>query len=113
MKEIYLCQKCLYPITNPICTSCFSKQVLNWIRDKKPPKKQIAEITYFIKNLERENEDHPSDINCIICGSNTVSLCTFCFAKKARDFIEQNMSESIVKQFEEDFDTIIWRRGLQ
>ncbi|MFW6282713.1 MAG: hypothetical protein ACOC1P_01500 [Minisyncoccales bacterium] len=113
MKNYYLCQDCLYTITNPICTSCFSKQVLNWIIEKKPPKKQITKINFFIKNMIRENEENPSDIRCVICNQQTVSLCTYCFSERAKKFIEKNMSEEIVKQFEEDFDTGIWRRELQ
>lgn len=110
MEKRYLCDKCLYPITNPICTSCFSKQVLNWIIEKKPSKRQIVAINYFIKNMIRENEENPSDIRCVICNQQTVSLCTFCFSEKAKNFIEKNMSEKILNQFEEDFDAGIWER---
>lgn len=105
MEKVYLCQKCLYPITNPVCTECLSKHILVWIRDRKPKKKQAVALNYFIRNLLRENEENPTDTNCVICNKKTVSFCGYCLTEKAKEFMRKNMEEKITKQFEEDFDS--------
>ena len=109
LKEIPLCTQCAYVITNPICPRCFSRHVLYWLRDKKTSSKEIKQILKQLKQLIKKADETPSNINCIICGSKKVNLCLHCFTFKAEKIIENNTNPTITQEFEEDFNTILWR----
>jgi len=104
-----LCTNCVQVITNPICPYCFSKQVLNWLRDKDVPSYRLSNIKRYLKALIIEAEETPSNIRCIICGSKRVNLCMHCFTNKASKIVERNADNEVMNDFYEDFNTIIWR----
>ena len=108
-KEIPLCTQCAYVITNPICPRCFSQHVLYWLRDKKISEEEANKILKGIKSLIRKSEDTPSDIKCIVCSSEKVNLCVHCFTLKAWRVLQENTNKEIVDNFDEDFNTKIWR----
>lgn len=105
-----LCTNCVQVMTNPICPSCFTRHVHYWLRDKNLSQKDMKEITIAMKNLIKEAEESPADTSCIVCGERKVNLCTFCFTNKAKKVMEKTLrSIEVLDEFEEDFNTIIWR----
>jgi hypothetical protein len=72
-----LCAECYEPITNPVCSTCYLKEVVSWLNDQdiKDKKKEIIYTTlneYFL----REN---PNLYTCILCQTNKLSVCSYCF----------------------------------
>jgi len=104
-----LCTNCVQIITNPICPLCLSNHILEWLRDKNIPKEKFREIERLFIKLITKAEETPSDITCIICGCKKVNLCLHCFTLKAEIIIEENINSNITQEFEEDFNTILWR----
>jgi len=109
VKVTDLCTGCVQIITNPICPYCFSRQVVIWLRDKKISRHQMSNIKRYLKRLVIEAEETPSNIRCIICGSKRVNLCTHCFTNSASKIVGKNTDEILIKEFDSDFNTIIWR----
>jgi len=109
VKVIDLCTDCVQVITNPICPHCFSRQVLFWLRDKNLPESKMKKIKRFLKRLYKEAEETPSNTRCIICGNNEVNLCLHCFTNKAYSIVEKNTDKKTTEDFDEDFNTAIWR----
>lgn len=107
MEIINLCTSCVQVITNPICPNCFSKHVINWLRDRNLPNYNINIIKKQLRKLVNESEETPSNNKCIICGTKRVNLCTYCFTNKALDIIEKNTLEEIQNKFNNDFSTKI------
>ena len=105
-----LCTNCVQVMTNPICPSCFSKHIDYWLRDKNLSQKDIEEIMSKMANVINEAEESPADTSCIVCEKKKVNLCTFCFTNKAKRVMEKTLrSTEVLDEFEEDFNTIIWR----
>jgi uncharacterized protein YejL (UPF0352 family) len=97
-------------MTNPICPRCFSRHVSYWLKDKNISQKDVKEIISEMISIINEAEESPADTSCIVCGERKVNLCTFCFTNKARNVMEKTLeSVEILSEFEEDFNTIIWR----
>ncbi len=109
VEVIDLCTGCVQVITNPICPHCFSNHVITWARDKNLSKQEIDSIKKQLKTLMNEAEETPSSTKCIICGSKRVNLCIYCFTNKAFRIVEKNTNNKITNEFNEDFDTKIWR----
>jgi hypothetical protein len=97
-------------MTNPICPSCFSKHINYWLRDKNLSQKEVVEIVTELATLINEAEESPADTSCIVCGEKKVNLCTYCFTNKAKRVLEKSLRHhEVLNEFEEDFNTIIWR----
>jgi len=103
-----LCTICVQTITNPLCPSCFSRQVITWIRDKHLPPYKVKKIRRYLEILIGEAEETPSDIVCIICDSKRVNICTHCFTERAFKIVEKNSNQEVTEDFLEDFSTAIW-----
>lgn len=104
-----LCTSCIQPITNPICPSCLAEEVVIWLRDKETSKNQIKRVREEFKRLIQTAEDIPSTIECIVCGCNKVSLCTYCFTLKVVRIMRANVSDDkVLEDFDEEFNTAIW-----
>ena len=71
------CTICLESITDPVCTYCYIKQVRMWFNDLKidPIFKKFA-INKIKNKLLFEGV---SEIDCILCGSENVDVCFYCF----------------------------------
>ena len=105
-----LCTDCVQVMTNPICPNCFSKHINYWLRDKNLTQKEAAEIIKALSSVISEAEDSPADTSCIVCGEKKVNLCTYCFTNKARRILQRSLrNKEVLNEFEEDFNTIIWR----
>ncbi len=110
VKVTSLCTNCVQVMTNPICPNCFAKHISYWIRDKNLSQKEVKEIMGALSNVIKEAEESPADTSCIVCGERKVNLCTYCFTNKARIILQRSLrNKEVLKEFEEDFNTIIWR----
>ena len=110
VKVTSLCTGCVQVMTNPICPECFAKHVSYWLRDKSLSQKEMAEIVAELATVIKEAEESPADTSCIVCGERKVNLCTYCFTNKTRKVLERNLrANEVLNEFEEDFNTIIWR----
>ena len=106
-----LCTNCLQVMTNPICPNCFARHINYWLRDRNLSQKEIKEIIAMLRQVIIEAEESPAEISCIVCGEKKVNICTYCFTNKARKILEKSLrnKEEVLNEFEEDFNTIIWR----
>ena len=105
-----LCTDCVQVMANPICPICFAKHINYWLRDKNLSQKDLTEIIAMLKDVVNEAEESPADISCIVCGEKKVNICTFCFTNKAKRILEKRLrNNEVMSEFEEDFNTIIWR----
>jgi hypothetical protein len=96
-----VCQICNRQITNPICTKCNTKHFVTWFnRYKVETKKQEVILNYISKHLiiESNNSD-----TCVICNSENVSICSYCFYYKLDVFLS---GIKIPKAMIEDFSRI-------
>ncbi|MEK6906373.1 MAG: hypothetical protein AABW81_02005 [Nanoarchaeota archaeon] len=109
VKVIDLCTSCVQVITNPLCPHCFSNHVRAWLRDKNLPKEKMREIEKSLKKLVFEADSTPSDLKCVICGANKVNLCLYCVTNKVHRILEKDTAKKVTKEFDEDFNTQIWR----
>lgn len=109
MRTTPLCTSCVQIMTNPICPSCFVRHVNYWLRDRPISQKQAEQVLVGLLNVVKEAEESPADMSCIVCGDEKVNLCTHCFTTKAGKVLEKNLREDLLLEFEEDFNTIIWR----
>ena len=109
VKESQLCNQCAQVITNPVCARCFSRHVVYWLVDKNVSNKNRDEIIKKIYNYVLETEKTHSETSCIFCGFDRVNLCTYCFNFKVLGILNKSLKdESLVKRFQEDFDTSLW-----
>jgi len=80
------------------------------MRDKNLTLKEVKEILAELESVIKEASETPSDTSCIVCGENKVNLCTYCFTNKAKRILDRSLrSTEVLNEFEEDFNTIIWR----
>ena len=105
-----LCTDCVQIMTNPICPNCFAKHINYWLRDKNLTQKEMKEIMAELTVVINEAEESPADTKCIVCGEKKVNLCTYCFTNKTKRILERSLrNKEVLNEFEEDFNTIIWR----
>jgi hypothetical protein len=105
-----LCTDCVQVMTNPICPKCFTRHISYWLRDKNLSQKELKEISLAMEEVIYEAEGSFTNTSCIVCGEKKVNLCTFCFTNRARKVLERSLkSKGTLDEFEENFDTIIWR----
>ena len=105
-----LCTDCVQIMTNPICPKCFTRHISYWLRDKNLSQKELKEIADAMQKLISEAEESIANTSCIVCGERKVNLCTYCFTNRAKRVLEKALySKCTLDEFEEDFDTIIWR----
>lgn len=97
------CQICLHPITNPVCNSCYLKQVENWLISQGMRAFERGIVLSKIKeNLPGEGLNPHL---CIACLNEHLSLCSYCFFfNVARILRELNFSEKFLENFDEVFN---------
>lgn len=106
---IPLCTECAQTVTNPLCSNCFTNEIISWLRDKKISYQKMGTIMGDFQMLLEEAKESPSDINCITCQKNKVNLCTYCFLNKTKIILNKRIfNEEIHKNFDEDFNIQIW-----
>ena len=97
------CQYCERVITNPICARCYLKSFLYWLNDHGLDKKEKSQIIDYIKTSLMEEDD--SEDNCILCNSECVDICTYCFFSRLEDFMKKNhASKKIIEDFSHTFN---------
>lgn len=98
-----ICPKCLYPITNPVCTSCYFKQLKLWLKDQRiDPKTKNRVLNKIDSKLsDKLNENN----SCVLCRNKPITECPYCFFLIALKVItEDNFSQEKVESFMETFN---------
>jgi hypothetical protein len=101
--EQNLCVQCYEPITNPVCEACHLKEVAIWLEDTGldgiTKSLVLAGIRHSIP------EEAMNETNCILCGENTLSTCSYCFfLATARVLRKLNIREDLMESFLETFN---------
>ena len=97
------CGICLEPITNPVCSGCYLREVYSWMQGmkiKKIPKEIIIEL------IKRKlNSDTTNEIRCVLCNKEEVSVCSYCFFSVAERILKElNLSEELINNYNEIFN---------
>lgn len=94
IKVEYTCLECEENITNPLCVSCFEKQVFALVSEKNVSntlkismQKEIASVIEEIKSFSF------SPYKCVICRRKMNDLCTYCLMKQTSNVIEKYLSQ--------------------
>jgi len=109
VKVIDLCTNCVQVITNPVCSHCFSNHVALWLRDRNIHSYELFKIKKLLRDFVVLSEGTPSDIKCILCGSQRVNVCAYCFINNTEKIIEKiEGNTETLNDFNEDFHKEIW-----
>jgi len=95
-----MCVVCDEAITNPICVSCFEREVEGWLEKKEP------RLVYFFKNrAEMFSGMGEHGVNCIICGKK-MDFCVHCYGKEVYEWLDEIYpnKRGIVNEFLSMFD---------
>jgi len=104
-----LCTLCVEVMSNPLCSSCFSKHVTFWLSEKNLPKHEVLRIKKLLKRFVNSSEETPFGSECIICGSKIVNICTVCSMEKVKRIIENVVEDEVlIEDFDENFNPKIW-----
>ena len=85
MQNKEVCEICLRRISNPVCTKCYLKHAILWLRDFGLSDSQIKKVVERIK--ARLPKETLNEHRCILCGKNTVSICAYCAFLRSSDMI--------------------------
>lgn len=99
------CAVCLQPISNPVCERCYLKQIDAWLKQIHVTMMPRA----FILNHIRKNTsfDTLSDVRCVLCGRENVSVCSYCFFDKVANILRGlNLSEEFIQTFHASFNYV-------
>ena len=101
--EDQVCIHCYHIAVNPICEKCYTKQIYFWLSYQEINPKITSNI---IKNIkEKFSSENQCDMLCIICNTELVSTCTFCYFFKVENILRKlNLSEKIIDNFLEIFN---------
>lgn len=98
-----VCVSCYQGISNPICEKCHTKQLAVWLNDYDANPKIITNIIRRMRksfSIEKAN-----DALCIICGTELVSICTYCYFFKVDKVLQTlNLPEETIENFLEIFN---------
>ncbi|MFH1399379.1 MAG: hypothetical protein ABIG95_04685 [Candidatus Woesearchaeota archaeon] len=89
------CLVCGESITNPICTECLGKEIVDWAANTDPA--LVPYIRLLARNIPREE----NETKCIVCG-NRIDTCNYCFLNEVLQFIRHNSPE-LTNSFLEHF----------
>ena len=95
MKIKCLCLECEGVITDPVCVSCFEKQIFILIKEKEisqSTKKKIREEIAVITPVSFSN------IKCVICHHKVEEICRQCLTKQTSVIIENYLSPEEIGQ---------------
>jgi hypothetical protein len=105
------CAICLESITDPVCIYCYIKQVKTWFRDINVN----PLVGKFAVNKIKDKllVGGISEINCILCGSENVDICFYCFGFMTVQILrELNLPDSMIESFSESFNYDLMGRDL-
>lgn len=104
----YSCINCFQNITNPICTRCYTKHIKLWLEDNRIEEEIINQV--MLKIRDNVGKEDLNELDCIICGNEAVSLCTYCYFFKIESLlIKFNFSDSLIQDFQETFNYKLYR----
>jgi len=93
-----------------MCPYCFARQVRTWLNEKRISKETIFAIEEDLRKITNHFDDKVSEVRCVICGSERVSLCTFCFINKVYRILHKHLGKTeVLHEFEEIFNKDLWR----
>ena len=96
------CILCYREISDPICTSCYFKEVNQWLI-RSHLTKEGKELVSHLK--QRVNFETLGEEKCIICKTGYVSICYYCFFSKSQALLSKlNFDEKVVEDFGEVFN---------
>lgn len=88
------CMECKEEIFNPICPSCLSAEIRDWLVDK--PKKVINIVE---KEIEKILMFKTNKKGCIRCDGDTF-MCPYCFTERVYlKLKKEKISREILKEF--------------
>lgn len=92
------CIICKYSISDPVCKSCYVKEMGILLNDLR-----LHEITVeIILNKIKSNfpASNLNDTKCILCRKEKVTLCRYCFSIILKNILrELNFTEDLIKNF--------------
>ena len=92
------CIVCADSISDPVCRSCYLKQIEILLDDFKLHP-IVREITLG-KLKDKFPLESLHDMECILCRRETVTMCRYCFSIILRDILrELNFTEDLIEEF--------------
>jgi hypothetical protein len=111
------CQRCGYAITEPICASCVTNEIKNWLCDQPAKKENIRKINRKLDFLLKQIEELdyamlPSNnpwatliMKCISCNKEMPLMCSYCVIAQASQIVKNNLRcKNASESFEESFN---------
>jgi hypothetical protein len=93
-----LCVICYDSISDPVCRSCYIKQLGILLDDLKI--RLISAEAVLDKIKRRFPVDTLNDTSCILCRRENVSMCGYCFTIVFRDTLrELGFGEELIEEF--------------
>jgi len=92
--SFYDCERCLEPITHPICHDCLGKQISEWLSFyPSVNRKMIKKIKNYIIEV---NNSAVSGIKCMACNTKNASLCPYCFTEEIFNMLKKNKIDKMI-----------------
>ena len=103
MQECVLCEEY---ITNPLCPTCISEQVIDWLGERMPN---------LVKEFKQESVSLSLGLfnnnSCIKC-KGFMDICTYCYTEHVLEWLQsKNVSEDLISEFLRFFHFDLERKG--
>ncbi|MBU0957308.1 MAG: hypothetical protein KKF56_00710 [Nanoarchaeota archaeon] len=99
-----VCVLCSQAITNPLCPSCLSHEILVWAEDKTERLKKICKNATEVLGQQSDRMTDNSTTTCISCQKHH-SVCPFCFTESVVSYLRSSgVSEKQLNEFKEVFN---------
>ena len=104
-----VCSQCFQGITNPICEVCHTKQLAIWMNDYGFPPRTIQKV---VKEIRRQTPTQDYENFCILCNTENVSICTFCFFFKVENILTKlDLPSEVVAHFLAVFNYKLYKQS--
>jgi hypothetical protein len=92
------CVICNDSISDPVCRSCYIKQIRVLLNDMQMH--PIAKVIILNKIKNKFPVETLNNTECILCRKDNVTICRYCFSILLRDILrELNFSEEMIENF--------------
>lgn len=81
------CVVCEEAITNPVCIECLTKEIRQWLGEKK-----ASLIPLFMERVEMFESYNHETTDCIICNSN-MNVCPHCVCMEVYNWLSEDYKE--------------------
>jgi len=90
-----ICANCSELITEPICPSCFRREIFTWLNEQELSKDKLRQLKGAVSEiLDDTRVLSRSDISCIICHERMSNICSYCMTKDSMDILgEESLEE--------------------